>query len=43
MVGTTFKRDGYVWNEVEQARVAHFTERIGEVRDGPEAWWYGAW
>jgi membrane complex biogenesis BtpA family protein len=32
VVGTTFKRDGYIWNEVDQSRVAVFMERVAALR-----------
>jgi predicted TIM-barrel enzyme len=25
VIGTAFKRDGYIWNEVEESRVAELT------------------
>jgi len=34
VVGTTFKRDGYIWNEVDAARVRAFMDRVGETRKG---------
>ena len=27
VVGTTFKRDGYIWNDVDMARVKEFMEK----------------
>ncbi len=33
VVGTTFKRDGYIWNEVDERRVRAFMERVKELRD----------
>jgi membrane complex biogenesis BtpA family protein len=36
IIGTTFKRDGYIWNEVDQVRVAQFMEKVREIRDGSE-------
>ncbi len=32
VTGTTFKRDGYIWNEVDVRRVKAFMERVREVR-----------
>ncbi len=32
VVGTTFKRDGHIWNEVEEQRVADFVAAVREVR-----------
>ena len=32
ITGTTFKRDGYIWNEVDVNRVKAFMERVREVR-----------
>ncbi len=32
ITATTFKRDGYIWNEVDVARVRAFMERVREVR-----------
>ncbi len=32
VVGTTFKRDGYIWNEVDEARVSAFMERVKQIR-----------
>ncbi len=32
ITGTTFKRDGYIWNEVDVDRVNAFMERVREVR-----------
>ena len=32
IVGTTFKRDGYIWSEVDQARVKEFMEKVKSVR-----------
>lgn len=32
VVGTTFKRDGYIWNEVDEGRVQAFMERVKELR-----------
>ena len=34
IVGTTFKRDGYIWNEVDPGRVAQFMEKVREIREG---------
>lgn len=32
VVGTTFKRDGYIWNAVDQSRVAAFMARVATLR-----------
>jgi membrane complex biogenesis BtpA family protein len=32
IVGTTFKRDGYIWNEVEVNRVREFMQAVKEAR-----------
>ncbi len=32
IIGTTFKRDGYIWNEVEEARVREFMEKVRTLR-----------
>jgi predicted TIM-barrel enzyme len=32
IVGTTFKRDGYIWNEVDQSRVAEFMRAVRSIR-----------
>lgn len=32
VVGTTFKRDGYIWNEVEVERVRAFMDRVKTMR-----------
>lgn len=32
VVGTTFKKDGYVWNEVDRDRVKEFMERVEKIR-----------
>jgi hypothetical protein len=32
IIGTTFKRDGYIWNEVDVKRVRAFMEKVREVR-----------
>lgn len=32
ITGTTFKRDGYIWNEVDVNRVREFMARVREVR-----------
>ncbi len=32
IVGSTFKRDGNIWNEVDGARVKAFMARVGELR-----------
>ena len=31
VVGTTFKRDGYVWNEVDKARVQDFMQKVRSI------------
>ena len=32
IVGTTFKRDGYIWNEVDADRVREFMQKVEEIR-----------
>jgi membrane complex biogenesis BtpA family protein len=32
IVGTTFKRDGYIWNETETGRVREFMQKVREIR-----------
>ena len=32
VVGTTFKRDGYIWNEVDFLRVSEFMQRVRQFR-----------
>jgi membrane complex biogenesis BtpA family protein len=32
VVGTTFKRDGYIWNEVDEARVKAFMDKVRTLR-----------
>lgn len=32
IIGTTFKRDGYIWNEVDVARVRALMEKVKEMR-----------
>lgn len=32
ITGTTFKRDGYIWNEVDQKRVSAFMEKVRSIR-----------
>jgi hypothetical protein len=32
IVGTTFKREGYIWNEVDVQRVSAFMARVREIR-----------
>jgi len=32
IVATTFKRDGYIWNEVDRHRVSAFMEQVRQVR-----------
>jgi membrane complex biogenesis BtpA family protein len=34
VVGTTFKRDGYIWNEVDQKRVKEFMQKVKDFRKG---------
>lgn len=34
VTGTTFKRDGYIWNEVDPQRVRDFMNRVRECRGG---------
>ena len=34
VTGTTFKRDGYIWNEVDTQRVREFMERVKAFRRG---------
>jgi hypothetical protein len=34
VVGTTFKRDGYIWNEVDGRRVRQFMDKVKEFRKG---------
>ena len=34
VVGTTFKRDGYIWNEVDGARVKEFMKKVKDFRKG---------
>jgi len=34
ITGTTFKRDGYIWNEVDEHRVREFMHKVKEVRRG---------
>ena len=34
VVGTTFKRDGYIWNDVDVSRVRDFMNRVKEIRGG---------
>ena len=33
VVGTTFKRDGYIWNPVDETRVRAFMDRVRELRN----------
>lgn len=33
VVGTTFKRDGYIWNPVDRARVQAFMAKVKEIRN----------
>jgi membrane complex biogenesis BtpA family protein len=33
IVGTTFKRDEYIWNEIDESRVSEFMEKVREVRN----------
>ena len=32
IIGTTFKRDGYIWNEVDEGRVREFMQQVREIR-----------
>jgi len=32
VVGSTFKRDGYIWNEVDESRVRTFMNKVLEIR-----------
>ena len=32
VVGTTFKRDGYIWNDVDVSRVKEFMKKVKEIR-----------
>lgn len=32
ITGTTFKRDGYIWNEVDESRVRAFMDKVEEIR-----------
>jgi uncharacterized protein len=34
VVGTTFKKDGYIWNDVDGARVREFMRKVKEIRGG---------
>ena len=34
ITGTTFKRDGYIWNEVDVLRVSEFMQRVRQFRSG---------
>jgi predicted TIM-barrel enzyme len=34
VVGTTFKRDGYIWNEVDARRVKEFMDQVKRFRKG---------
>ncbi len=34
VVGTTFKRDGYIWNEVDAGRVKEFMKKVKDFRKG---------
>ncbi len=34
VTGTTFKRDGYIWNEVDEARVTEFMNEVRHIRGG---------
>ncbi len=34
VIGTTFKRDGYIWNEVDAARVAELMKKVKDLRKG---------
>lgn len=35
VVGTTFKRDGYIWNEVDIQRVKAFMDKVHQFRKSP--------
>ena len=37
VTGTTFKRDGYIWNEVDVARVREFMDKVKEIRKSAAA------
>jgi uncharacterized protein len=32
VIGTTFKRDGYIWNEVDVNRVSEFMQKVNTIR-----------
>ena len=32
VVGTTFKKDGYIWNDVDVSRVKEFMKKVKEIR-----------
>ncbi|MEP6985173.1 MAG: BtpA/SgcQ family protein, partial [Chloroflexota bacterium] len=32
IVGTTFKQDGYIWNDVDRKRVREFMDKVQAVR-----------
>ena len=34
VVGTTFKKDGYIWNEVDCKRVKEFMKKVKDFRKG---------
>ncbi|MBC8508261.1 MAG: BtpA/SgcQ family protein [Anaerolineales bacterium] len=34
IVGTTFKREGYIWNEVDVDRTREFMQRVKSIRNG---------
>ena len=34
VVGTTFKRDGYIWNEVDVSCVKEFMKKVKDFRRG---------
>jgi hypothetical protein len=34
VVGTTFKKDGYIWNDVDAARVKEFMKKVKDFRGG---------
>ena len=36
ITGTTFKRDGYIWNEVDTHRVKEFMDKVKEFRNGKQ-------
>lgn len=34
IIGTTFKRDGYIWNDVDESRVSEFMRKVNIIRHG---------